>query len=394
MKKHDQDFIKKQNKSWVLNIIKKESPISRADIAKLTNMSPTTISRIVNELCQQGFVQETELVTSGVGRKAVLLDICKDVIYTIGVELDKSVINIGIVNFTDELIATSLLDRNSNETYEETLRNVSRHVLEMIQQNGIPKERIIGLGVGLPGLIDHKNGEVILSAQLGWGKVPIAKTLKELTGFNVIIDNELKMKAYAEYLCGAAKGSEKTTLIGFGTGVGSALIINGEIYRGETNSAGEIGHTVVDPNGIVCECGKIGCLQTYIAESALLSESKKIKNMQNINELFESMRNGESWALNIIERAATYISITISNVLCLYNPDTIILSGSLVENYPEIQRLVDQKTHLYIWEPLKSTYKLAYSELKEQGVVIGAAIQAQTEFLESRLSRMGDELEV
>ncbi|MEN1938530.1 ROK family transcriptional regulator [Paenibacillus sp. 102] len=391
MKKHDQVFIKLQNKSWVLDIIKHKSPISRADIAKITRMSPTSISRIVSELDQQGLVRETELVTSGVGRKAVLLDICKDALYTIGVGIDTTIVKVGIVNFAGELIASGLLERQPDESYEETLRIISCHIEELIQQAGVSREKIIGLGVGLPGLIDHKNGMVLLSAQLGWKQVQISKRIQELTGFKVIIDNELKMKTLAEYLCGAAKGSKKATLIGFGTGVGSALIINGEIYRGETNSAGEIGHTVVDPNGNVCECGKIGCLQTYIAENALLSESRKVKNISNTNELFEAMRNGEPWAVNIIERAGTYIAITISNVLCLYNPETVILSGNLIENYPEMQQLVSQKCNVFIWEPLKSTFKITFSQLGEQGVMIGAAIQARKEFLELESNRIGDE---
>lgn len=377
MEKQDQILMKKQNKNLVLEIIKNKSPISRMEIAKMTGMSPTSISRIVNELNQQGFVRETELVTSGVGRKATLLDVCDDVLYTIGVEIDKTIIKIGVVNYVGQIIDMHTFSRNPKEIYDETLQIITIQVKKIIEKNGLSNKKVIGLGVGLPGYIDYKNGVVKLSDQLRWKDIPLAENLKQLTKLDVIIDNELKMKIVAESFLGKAKGARNAVLVGIGSGIGSAVILNGEIYRGESNNAGEIGHTVIVPNGNVCSCGKIGCLAAYISEGAILADSRKVKDLASIEEVFHSYRVREPWALNILDRTTTYIALAISNILCLYDAEVIILSGNLIDKLPEIKQVIEQKCQLYIWEPLKQTAQIVYSQISDQGVVHGAAIQAQ-----------------
>jgi predicted NBD/HSP70 family sugar kinase len=377
MEKHDQLLMKRQNKNLVLDILKHKSPISRIDIAKMTGMSPTSITRIVNELQLQGYVRETEAVTSGVGRKATLLEVCGDVLYTIGVEIDKSVLKVGIVNYIGEMVSLHKNKRNESESYMETLQKINAIIGKIMDENNISTNKILGLAVGLPGYIDYKCGIVKVSDQLKWKDVSLADDLKKLTSFNVIVDNELKMKIVAESFTGMAKDSQNSILIGIGSGIGSSIMLNGEIYRGETNNAGEIGHTVIDPTGNVCNCGKIGCLATYISEGAILSDSRKVKEIASIDEVFQSYRNREPWALNILDRASTYIALAISNILCLYNPEVIILSGNTIEKLPEMKQAIEQKCELYIWEPLKQTVRIVYSELRDHGVVLGAAIQAQ-----------------
>ncbi|MDN3020023.1 ROK family transcriptional regulator [Paenibacillus sp. BSR1-1] len=382
MEKQDQLLMKKQNKNLVLEIIKNQSPISRMEIAKVTGMSPTSITRIVNELHLQGFVRETELVTSGVGRKAALLDVCGDVLYSVGVEIDKLIINIGIVNYVGEIVAWQTTPRDEREGYEETLKKVRKNIRELINKNQVPVEKILGIGVGLPGSIDYMNGVVKISEQLKWKNENLAKDLQQLTGFGVIIDNELKMKIIAENFKGRARDSQNAVLMGIGSGIGAAIILKGEIYRGDSNDAGEIGHTVIDPTGNVCNCGKIGCLATYISEGSIIADSRKVKDIQTIDEVFDAYRKRESWAINIMDRTATYIALALSNILCLYNPEMIILSGNTIEKLPEIKGSIKQKCELYVWEPLKERVKIVYSQLGDQGVVLGAAIQAQNSLLE------------
>lgn len=382
MEKHDQLLMKRQNKNLVLDILKTKSPISRIDIAKMTGMSPTSITRIVTELQLQGYLRETEAVASGVGRKATLLEVRGDVLYTVGIEIDKSLLKVGIVNYIGEMISLHKSKRYESESYMETLHQIDAVIRKIMDENEIPAAKIMGLAVGLPGYIDYKNGIVKVSDQLKWKDASLAEDLQKLTTFNVIVDNELKMKIVAESFTGKAKNSQNSILIGIGSGIGSSIMLNGEIYRGETNNAGEIGHTVIDPTGNVCNCGKIGCLATYISEGAILADSRKVKDISSIEDVFQSYRDREPWALNIMDRASTYIALAISNLLCLYNPEVIILSGNTIEKLPEMKQAIEQKCELYIWEPLKQSVRIVYSELSENGVVLGAAIQAQNLMLE------------
>ncbi|AND40701.1 MULTISPECIES: ROK family transcriptional regulator [Cytobacillus] len=382
MEKHDQLLMKRQNKNLVLDILKTKSPISRIDIAKMTGMSPTSITRIVTELQLQGYLRETEAVASGVGRKATLLEVRGDVLYTVGIEIDKSLLKVGIVNYIGEMVSLHKSKRNESESYMETLHKIDAVIRKIMDENEIPAAKIMGLAVGLPGYIDYKNGIVKISDQLKWKDASLAEDLQKLTSFNVIVDNELKMKIVAESFTGKAKNSQNSILIGIGSGIGSSIMLNGDIYRGETNNAGEIGHTVIDPTGNVCNCGKIGCLATYISEGAILADSRKVKDISSIKDVFQSYRDREPWALNIMDRASTYIALAISNLLCLYNPEVIILSGNTIEKLPEMKQAIEQKCELYIWEPLKQSVRIVYSELSENGVVLGAAIQAQNLMLE------------
>ncbi|MFJ7933312.1 ROK family transcriptional regulator [Sporosarcina sp. NPDC096371] len=383
MQKHDQDYIRRKNKAAVFQMIRSSAPISRADIARTTKMSPTTISRIVQELKDQGFVKEMELQTASTpGRRAILLELDQTSVLTVGIELDRSKFKIGIVDFEGRMVFVGNVDRELVGTPDETLAQIGRELQAIIEQQKIDAKKIIGIGIGIPGLVDTKSGEVILSAQLGWSRINVVEKLKKITGYDVAIDNELKVKALAEHSYGAAKGSSRTALIGFGSGVGSALVINGEIYRGDTNSAGEIGHTIVDPNGVLCACGKIGCLQTYIAESSLISEANKVRPISSLDELFEERRQGQLWAATIIDRAIAFIGITIANVISMYNPSTVIVSGNLVEKYEEIRSIIERdELQQYVWEPLRDSYQLVLSNLGSNGVVIGASLLAQDTFL-------------
>ncbi|MET3545138.1 putative NBD/HSP70 family sugar kinase [Paenibacillus favisporus] len=383
MQKHDQDYIRRKNRSTVFELIRKHSPLSRAEIARLTGMSPTTVSRIVSELYQQDFMHEIEQTTTGVGRKAVMLHVNPGSVLSVGVEIDRSGIRIGIVDLDGKVVHSTQVMRDSRETPKATLERIASAIEELIQAEDIDRRKVVGIGVGLPGIVDYAGGSVVLSAQLGWKQTDIAGELRRLTGFEVAVDNELKVRALAEHQYGSARGSSRSVLIGFGSGVGSSLIIDGEIYRGETNSAGEIGHTVVDPGGLLCECGKVGCLQTYIAEASLVEQANKIKPIGTLEELFQARKDGEYWAASIVDRAMTFVAVTVSNIACVYNPDTVILTGKLVESFPEVRDFISDKCmDQFVWEPLRGTFQIVYSSLESDGVVIGSGILAQNLFLD------------
>lgn len=384
MKKHDQDFMKRQNRLTVFQIIKNEQPISRAAIAKQTGMSPTTVSRIVSELTEEGYVHETEeQASAGRGRKSSLIRLLDTAVISIGVELDRHQANIGFIDVQGNVLCSGSFSRSSDETADVTVTRIAETIEELIAECDIDRRRVVGIGVGLPGIIDVDAGIVNFSVQLGWKNVGLAERLKELTGLQAVVDNELKVKALAEQLKGSAYGSNRTVLLGFGNGVGSALILEGEIYRGVTNSAGEIGHTTVDPEGMMCDCGKAGCLQTYINIPSLLSEASKIKPVRTIEELFAERRAGTRWASYLIDRALAYMAITINNVVSMYNPDSVILSGEFLDKFPEVyEEITDLCYSQYIWEPLQDSFTIVRSKLHEHGVIIGSGLVAQDRYFQ------------
>ncbi|TCP29550.1 putative NBD/HSP70 family sugar kinase [Scopulibacillus darangshiensis] len=381
MKKKDQNYIKKENKGLVLELIRTLGPVSRAKIARVTNMSPTTVSRIVSSLIELNFVEETDQMTSGVGRKANLLAVKASSILSIGIELDEKLTRVGFIDFLGNIVCLEEYHRDSGGSPALVIAQLKKYIQELIEKHHIQTDKIKGVCVGLPGLINADNGHVDLSVQMQWRQVEFAKQLKDVLGYDVIIDNELKLKAYAEGIFGKGKKSKKMAMIGFGSGVGSSLIVDGDIYRGHSNYAGEIGHTVVDSNGILCSCGNFGCLQTYIAEPFLLEEASKKGNVRSLQDLIATAKSNENWAINIIERAITYAAITINNVVCVNNPDMVVLTGSLIEQSNYMRERIFNKCTVQIWEPLKDSFTLETSSLGSQGVILGAGMKIQKEFI-------------
>jgi len=381
MKKHDQDYLKKQNRKLVFDILREHHRISRVAIAKLTGMSPTTVGRIVAELIDEGYLVESEQVSDGPGRKSTLLDIVNTSVLSIGIELDRDHMKLGVIDMNGQVLGEGRCERAPGDSPSKTLATIADMLKDVIERSDIDRSRIVGIGVGLPGIIDYKQGVVGYSVQLGWKNVRLADQLRQLTGFEVTVDNELKVKALGEHLKGAAIGSKRTALLGFGHGVGSVLILEGEIYRGEWNSAGEIGHTTVDPDGILCECGKFGCLQTYINIGSLLTEANRIRPVASMEELFAARQAKEQWAVGLFERALTYIAVTVNNIVCMYNPDSVILSGELIDKLPGLyDEIVELCESRFIWEPLRGSFTFSRSGLKERGVMIGSGLLAQDRF--------------
>src|SRR5699024_4505369 len=160
-----------------------------------------------------------------------------------------------------------------------------------------------------------------------------------------------------------------------------ALIEGDEIYRGSINAAGEIGHTVVTPNGPLCTCGNFGCLQTYIAESFLLEEANKHHPVERMEDIVRYAEEEKNWAMNMINRVITYAAITINNSVCVSNPEKVILTGSLMEQSEAISKEIIREAKNKLWSPLNDFLSIEISTLGEQGVVMGAAMFSQREHI-------------
>ena len=384
--KHDQELMKKMNRGIILDLIREKGPISRADLAKISNMSPTSVSRIVTEFGELGLVEETELTSSGVGRKAILLDIDPGSIYVISIEMDHDISKVGLVDFNGNIILKHDVNYDSHTMdWKSVVDMVCNTIGEMVKNKNFNLSKLIGIGIGIPGIIDTNMGEVVFSPQLGWKNVGIVDYIEKKLGYRTIIDNLIKTKALAENIYGSTKGSKRAALINFGTGVGSALIVNEEIYRGITNSAGEIGHTTIDPNGRLCDCGRIGCLQTYITEEALIQEARIVKNVSSLSEIFNSANDGENWAITLLDKTYTYIGIAVCNVICMYNPDTVIIVGKLIEQNPEIINIIMEKVDDLIWDPFKDTYNIKSSNLGEKSGMLGVATLVINKYIDIEL---------
>ncbi|WP_179134456.1 ROK family transcriptional regulator [Oceanobacillus timonensis] len=379
--KKNQDFIKRENQNLILDLIQEHELIARAKLAKLANMSPTTVSRITTSLIDIGLVKETNQYTTGVGRKATLLSLNPDSLISIGVELDEKKIRLGFFDFLGKAIITEEIEKEVKDSPETVITYLKQTIFQVIETHHLSRNKIIGVCVGIPGWVDNKNGVVVKSAQLGWENAAFGQKLQEVLPFQVLVDNELKLKAYAEKMFRKDKIEHTIVVIDFGSGVGSALIVGGDVYRGFLNAAGEIGHTIVNPNGMLCTCGNIGCLQTYVAEGFLIQEASKQSDASSLEDIVEAAQYGHKWAVNILERAITYAAITVNNSVCMNNPDKVILTGKLIEQTDYLKDRILKESRNRIWLPLSDSTTIEISRLGKNGVILGAGMQSQREYI-------------
>ncbi|WP_211364895.1 ROK family protein [Salinicoccus hispanicus] len=359
-------------------MIIRNGPISKSIIAKKMNMSPTSSTRIVNYLLDSKLVVEDISNGPNKGKRNLLLPNKKRIV-NICIEIDIDTVTIALINLKGEIISEARVFAATMDA-SKVVQVISHEVKLMTEKQLDGDEMVTGIGIAMPGIINPSTGTVKVSTQFNWKDVPLADMIREATDYDVKVDNELKLKALAENHYSIRKESS-LVMVGFGNGVGSALITNDDIYRGSSNASGEIGHITLDPMGPRCTCGKYGCLQTYIAKDFLLSDARKSHDIESMEELIEKAQLNEQWAISILDKAVSYMILTLNNIVRIYNPSAIYVSGILIEN------------HRYIHEKLENGYhevdafrngdlKIELTQLKDEGALMGASLMIQRHYIE------------
>jgi len=388
IRRGNRQLIKELNRTFVVNTILKYEPISRTKIAELTELSLSTVSNIVASLIEKGLVQETGEDKSKGGRKPIMLELNPRIGLAIGIKIGLDGIVAALVN----LKGTVLYQISRSIPPKKDKKNVIKSVVEVIR-NLVKEARIdfghvIGCGIGVSGLVDSSCGALIYSAILGWKNIQFKKLLEKEFNIPVFVDKDVNALALGERRYGAARGINNFVCITIGTGIGAGIILNGEIYHGNSGGAGELGHTIIDKNGPLCYCGKHGCLETFSSESFIIKEAKKalikgektlIKNLLNNNDLdnlsvstiIEAAYKGDTIAKNIFEQAGKNLGIGISNFINIVDPEMILMEGRGMEAGEFILRPMQKAIKEN--SLLKKDIKIFSSRLGKKGWVIGAA---------------------
>ena len=333
--KLDKFSMRKSNRELVFSIIHRKGCVSRLQIARLTNMSLMSVGRIVDGLVKLGIVREEDSgeQTNTVGRKPKLLRVASNNFLSIGVEIDRDRICTGIINFKGQVLKKLEEKRNfGSSSPEHVLRCVAEMVMQILSENkNLPVIRAVG--VACPGLIE--NDTIRFSSQMKWNNVAVAEILRPLTGIDdIVVDNEVKAHGVAEDMFGLGKGYKSSVVLTMGSGIGSSAVIDHKLYRGRANMAGEIGHICMNPSGgNMCECGKRGCLQAYMADWAILREARTVREDATLDGVFQAYLEKEPWAINLIDQVLGYVSIALHLLGGTYSPDIIILCGRLLEEH-------------------------------------------------------------
>lgn len=326
------------NRSVILNSIKANGPIGRADVARATELSPATVTAITAELIEEGFVYEKAAGDSSGGRPPILLAINPLGGYVVGIKLME---DHAIGALTD--LEANILERHQlplkNRTGENAIKVMAELVELLLIKGSIQRSKLIGVGVGLAGIVDSNHGILRQSPYFGWRDMPVRNLLKEILQVPVFIDNDVNTFTLAERWFGSGQGIRDFLTVTIGRGVGLGIVTNGQFYRGAGGGAGEFGHIVVDPDGPLCECGKRGCLEALVSDPALVSQAQKAIEaarldfeVNSVNDLVQLSENHEYFAMAIFRQAGEIFGQSIANLINIFNPARILISGEGVRN--------------------------------------------------------------
>lgn len=343
------NLVKQHNLQAILLNLLYEPVLSRVQLARRLNLSNTTITNLIAELIHQGIVSE---INDGpekdalrpVGRPRTSIYLEPNTRYVIGIHIGIGIFRVGLANLRAEIACNHTQHFDTSSLAGEVLDLIETLTVNMLNECGIGRERILGIGVGASGLVDFSTGVNLLAPNLGWHDVPLRAELQKRLNLPVIVDNNVRNMAIGEAYFGAGRGVESVAFVYGRTGVGAGLTFGGRVFRGSSKGAGEIGHCIMVPHGgETCRCGNSGCLETIISESAILREAQHIASsnpggilarlLENRSDrppiecVFDAARQGDSQVREMIEARAYYLGVALTNLINLFNPNLILLGG-------------------------------------------------------------------
>ena len=263
--------VKAHNLQAILLTLLREKHFSRVELANRLSLSNTTITNLTTELLAQGIIAEEPVGSSdelrSVGRPRKMLRLVPTARYAIGIHIGVPIVRIAIIDLFANIIESDSYTFDLDQKPESVIRNIIQLTEDLIQSSKIDKKKVIGIGVGASGLVNHELGMNVLAPRLNWKNVPIQKLIESQIKIPVCVDNNVRSMALAEAFFGDGRGVGVLAFVYGRIGVGSGIVVNGRVFRGSGAGAGEIGHTTIIPKGgEQCTCGNTGCLETLLSE--------------------------------------------------------------------------------------------------------------------------------
>ncbi|MDH7487632.1 MAG: ROK family transcriptional regulator [Anaerolineae bacterium] len=347
----DQTLVREINLSIILNTLREAAPLSRAQLAARTGLNKTTVSSLVHELTDRQFVREIGYGhSSSGGRPAMMLELNPQAGCIIGVEIGVDFILVILTDFTahvlwrwqEEISPGQTPETILNQAVNATRTAISHHETSASAQGNSP---LLGIGVGIPGLVDIASGVVIFAPNLGWRDVLAREVFTAAFDVPIFMDNDANAAAMGEHYFGAAQHVHDFVYLAAGVGLGGGIVLNGQLYRGRGGCAGEIGHMTILPDGELCNCGNRGCWETLVSPVAVIRrvrqaiESGKpslISRLANddlrrisVPLIAQAARAGDEVARQALEETGEYLGIGIANLINAFDPELVVFGGVL-----------------------------------------------------------------
>jgi glucokinase len=364
------------NRSAILEIIRRESPISRSTIARRLDVSLPTVMRIVDQLVDEGLVQSHGDSEWSGGRRRPLLEFNGDGFVVLGVDLGGTKMYGAISNLCGKIIDELDIGRHGT-TGEESYNRLVTLIDTLLASPKLQERKVRGIGIGAPGITWHKEGIVKWAFTLNWQDFPLKDRLSERYGLPIIVDNDVNLAALGELWFGAGQNTQNMILIAIGTGIGAGIIINRALYRGSREASGEIGHMVPGGEFLGKNYLDFGALESVASGSGIAERARSVLQSNHhplsgdkilAEDVFEAARKDQDWAWKIINEVVDYLAIAIANLSVSFDPDLIVLGGGVARSADLLVEPILRRIEIAIPTPPK----LVVSKLGLRAAAMGA----------------------
>ncbi len=330
------EALRERNRMRVVDALRRSGTASRSELAQLTGLSRTTIATLVADLFARGLVVEPPVASGGTrsgcrGRPPALLRLDPSAGVAVGVDFGHSHVRVAVADLSSTLLGEASASVETDDDADRALDVAAELVAEVLEAAGVDHTRVVGAGMGVPGPYDRRRNVVNSSTILpGWIGRNAGDELSRRLDVHVEVDNDANLGALGELTFGTGRGIRNAVYVKMSTGIGAGLIWQGELYRGATGIAGELGHVQVQDGGGVCNCGGRGCLQTVAAVPTLLAAARAAHGPElTLHGLIELVEAGDFSARRIVGEAGRAVGRVLADLCNLINPEAIIVGGDL-----------------------------------------------------------------
>ncbi|MCF6356655.1 MAG: ROK family transcriptional regulator [Draconibacterium sp.] len=377
---------KYRHKKRILRLLYKHGNLSAPQICKHINVSLPTAFTLLNDLISSDYILSKGVGKSKGGRRPLIYGLKKDSVFVVACDMGRYFTRMTVFNTHNEQI-TSLKTIETSIDDPELAEKLYRGAKNLLEEYDIPYDKVFGVGIDMPGLIDSNKGinYTIKDTSLQKVKERIQKKFDKL----VFVDNDARMQAFGEYIFGKAKDKHEAIVINWNWGIGLGIIINGKIYKGTSGFAGELSHLKMVDNGRLCICGKTGCLETIASSHALIHyanqgiESNIVTQLRSIvnngakeltvEDIISAANLGDEFCISILSKIGMALGKGLSYIIQLLNPEIIVLSGRLAKANQFILIPIQQSLNKYCLQKISSNSEIVISELEEKSGLLGLA---------------------
>lgn len=381
----------KSLKKDIINQLDEDGDLTIADLSRELNISTPKITSLVNELIEEGLLQDMGKIDSTGGRRASIYGLVNNACYFIGVDVKRYYINIGLLDFKKHLVSVEEKIPYPLENTQQSLTALIDTIRNFIKEQGIAKDKILGIGINLSGRVNNITGYSY--SYFHFHEEPLVSTIEQELGIKTFLENDSNAMAYGEFAHGVVTNEENVLFINLDYGTGSGIIVDGKVYYGKSGFSGEFGHIPFYDNEIICGCGKKGCLETEVSGQALLRKVKekmeagaatiltKNKGELKLEDLIEAAKQEDVLMIELLADMGEKLGRALAVLINLFNPELVILGGTLAETGDYLRLPARSALNKYSLSLVNNDTQVKLSKLGEKAGVMGGCLIARNKVL-------------